>query len=178
MTKRLLISAFLICACTTLSAQVYLRSNLLGLVMVVPNAGLEFGLSDHSTVLVEGYYSPIWNQEDFKAKGFMITPEYRYYFCQSFNGHYIGAHGNYARYTDLKTRSKAPIRDGHAFSAGLTYGHTWKFDHHWLLDMYVGAGWVRMESDITADGRYEAEQDKIENKFSLTRLGISFGYRF
>ncbi len=162
------------------NAQVTIRTNLLGDAVLVPNLGFEFGLSKHFTLLAEGYYSPYWEDEGMSLKGWWATAELRYYFCEKFNGHYLGLHGNYGDFDKLQITKKKNIREGVAYGGGLDYGYTWRFNHRWSLDAFIGAGVWCFDADVYCknDPTLLLEQGKTETVFGLTRLGVSLAYRF
>lgn len=181
MKKLLFILLFVAIGASSVSAQVRLRANALGWAAVAPNLGVEVGLSKHLTFVAEGYVSPLWDMDNFKAKGYLITPELRYYFCESFNKHYIGVHGNIGEASDLKLASNQHIRkDATVYGVGITYGHQWLFNHHWSLDVFGGLGWWHIKSDNYS--RCEPTKLLAENAtrdlFFPSRLGVTFGYRF
>lgn len=162
------------------NAQVSLRTNALGWALATANIGVEVGLSEKMTFLTEGYYSPFWDLKNFRARGYLITPELRYYFCQAFQAHYLGVHGNYANYKKFQFTSENNIKTGYAFAVGLTYGYTWLFDGRWSLDLFIGAGWWNMHNDVYCryNPSFKLADNITENKFGLTRLGASFTYTF
>ena len=82
-TLTLLVSALLLSA-TGLNAQTTLRANLPGWAIAIGNLGVETALARHFTLAAEGYYSPFWNVKNFRMRGYMLTPEIRYYFCEMF----------------------------------------------------------------------------------------------
>ena len=184
MKKLVLLFAGVMLMTFSANAQVTLRANALGWGLGVFNAGFEFGLAKHFTLVAEGYYSPFWDTKSVKADGWMISPELRYYFCEKFNKHYIGLSYNYASYDKYQWNKKQDIRDGHASSIGLTYGHTWRFNHHWSFDLFGGVGCWFLKNDIynkntTANGvNPMLDQNKKETYFGVTRLGATFAYRF
>lgn len=179
--KKSIILLLLICSVVSAHSQTRLRANLLAYAAVVPNIGIETRLSNKLTGVVEGYFSPMWNQSDFKFKGYLVTPELRYYFCESFNKHYIGIHGNFGKLDDLKLLRKHNIRkDVTAIAVGVTYGHQWIFNHHWSLDVFGGIGWWRFKGDVYSkcDPSVMVAKDEVKNAFGPTRLGVTLGYRF
>lgn len=72
---------------------VAIKSNLFGWATTTTNIGAEFGLSRHSTLQVMGYLNP-WDfgKDDRHFRFWTVQPEYRYFFCEKFNGHFIGVH--------------------------------------------------------------------------------------
>lgn len=180
MRLKFTLSALLLLLAVSGNSQTTLRANALGWAGAVANLGIETAISRHITFVAEGYYSPIWDLNDFKLKGYNITPEFRYYFCEKFNKHYVGIHGNYADYSDLQLGSSRHIRDGYAYGAGITYGHTWIFNHSWSFDLFAGIGWWHMKNDVYSrcEPDYMIHKDAVENKIGLSRLGATFAYRF
>lgn len=161
-------------------SQTKLRTNTLGWAAGLVNLGVETALSKHMTALVEGYYSPIWDGKDFAAKGFLVTPEVRYYLCEKFNKHYFGIHANYTDYSRLKPGRGLHIRDGYGYGVGITYGHAWIFNHSWSFDLFGGFGWWQLKNDVYSrcEPDFMIEKGAVENLFGITRLGASFAYRF
>lgn len=167
-------------AASSTTAQVRLRANAVGWGMAIANIGAEVALTDKITFVGEGYYSPFWNIKNFRLRGWNITPELRYYFCEKFNKHYIGIHGNYGDYTRLQPSSLSNIRSGAAYGAGVTYGHQWYISRHWAFDLYAGIGWWHMNADVYCkhDPEYMFKSDASDDKFGLSRFGATFAYKF
>ena len=86
-----------------LNAQkVGLKTNALYWATTTPNIGFEVGMGDRFTFYLDGGYNP-WTldknvETNRKAKHFLVSPEFRYWFCESFNGHFIGINGNYTQF--------------------------------------------------------------------------------
>ena len=69
-----------------------IKTNLLGWAVTNPNLGLEFGVAHRSTISLTGAVNP-WNFSDEPhLKSWIAMPEYRYWFCEKFSGHFIGVH--------------------------------------------------------------------------------------
>lgn len=92
-----LLIAFL-CSEAGLNAQVVaVKTNALYLATSTFNAGVEVALGDRFSVDLEGGYNP-WTLDsgkNMKARHYLVSPEIRYWFCESFNGHFIGVNANY-----------------------------------------------------------------------------------
>jgi len=101
MKRFLAVVALLFLVLGTADAQkVAVKTNSLYWLTTTPNAGFEFALGDRWTFEIAGGYNP-WtlNKEDnIKAKHFLVTPEFRYWFCESFQGHFIGINANYTQF--------------------------------------------------------------------------------
>ena len=82
---------FLLAFAGTASAQkVAVKTNALYWATTTPNIGMEFSMGPRWTFEIAGGYNP-WlldKETNMKVKHFLVTPEVRYWFCESFNGHF------------------------------------------------------------------------------------------
>ncbi len=187
--KKLLVCIlfFLIWGGHSLSAQDFaIKNNLLYDATTTLNLGVEIGTSPKTSLEIMGGYNP-WTlnkQKNQKIKHIMIMPEFRYWFCERFNGHFIGAHTGYAFYNiggvQLPHISK-PMKDhryqGWATGLGLAYGYQWVIGKRWNLEASVGAGWVYTRFDkyqCVECGRFRGSND--HHYFGPTKAAISFIY--
>lgn len=181
----------------TASAQkVAVKTNSLYWMTATPNVGFEFALADRWTFEVAGGYNP-WTfnkEENIKAKHFLVTPEVRYWFCESFQGHFIGINGNYTQFNVSGVHVPAafyPVKtdgifmddllnarsQGWAAGAGINYGYATPISRRWNIELNIGLGWW-----YTAYDRFESRpcglfQESIgSHALGLTDLGISFIY--
>ena len=195
--RRYLIIAVLIlfAGAGTASAQVVgVKTNALYWATATPNVGFEFALADRWTFEIAGGYNP-WTlnpEKNVKAKHFLVTPEIRYWFCESFNGHFIGINGNYTQFNVggilipeafIKVDSSGIFLDGlqhsrsegWAAGAGLTYGYAWPISRRWNMEFTLGLGFWYSQYD-----RFESRtcglfhETNINKVFGPTDLGLSF----
>lgn len=181
----------------TASAQkVAVKTNSLYWMTATPNVGLEFALADRWTFEVAGGYNP-WTldkDENVKAKHFLVTPEIRYWFCESFQGHFIGINGNYTQFNVsgvhipevfVPVDSEGYFVDdlqharsqGWAAGAGLTYGYATPIARRWNIEFNLGLGFWYTEYDKFESRPCGLFQNSISNfVFGPTDLGISFIY--
>jgi hypothetical protein len=179
------------------SAQkVAVKTNSLYWMTATPNIGFEFALADRWTFEVAGGYNP-WTfdkEENMKAKHFLITPEFRYWFCESFQGHFIGVNGNYTQFNASGIHVPAVFykveahegfladlqlarSEGWAAGAGLTYGYATPIGRRWNIEFTIGLGWW-----YTAYDKFESRPCGLFNEsvsrhvFGPTDLGLSFIY--
>ena len=166
---------------------VAIKTNLLyGGVALTPNIGVEIGLGKNTTIDVVGGYN--WfNLEGLKNNNkklahWIVQPEFRYYLCERFNGHFFGFHGLYSQYNIggyelpmLFGKGSRNFRhSGTSYGAGLSYGYQLILGKRWNLELNVGAGYMRMEYD-----KYNCERcgdfvgTESNNYFGLTKAGIS-----
>lgn len=154
--KRGFILFFLCVAAALLRAQqVGLKTNLLYDAAATVNLGAEIGLSPKWTLDLSGNYNGWSFKDNKKWKHWMAQPEARYWLCEAFNGHFLGAHvlgGQYnvggidlpfGIYEGLKTHRY----EGWYVGAGLVYGYQWLLGRRWSLEAAIGLGYVRAHYD-------------------------------
>lgn len=80
-----------------------IKTNLLyGGLARTPNLGVEIGISPRWTVELSGGYNPFnlkgSDEDNRKLVHWIAMPEFRYWTCQRFNGHFLGVHALYSNY--------------------------------------------------------------------------------
>ena len=196
--RRILIIFFLllISGISVNAQRIGVKTNALYLATSTPNIGLEYAFADRFSLELEGGYNPwTFNKEDnVKAKHFLVSPEVRYWFCEAFNGHFIGINANYTLFNlsgvdvpavffssarsamvleDLKNRRS----EGWAAGAGLTYGCVWPIARRWNLECTVGLGYWYTDYDKFESRKCGLFQEHVSHgAFGPTALGISFIY--
>ena len=76
------------------SQNIGVKSNLLYWATTTPNIGLETSVGKKHTAQVFVGFNP-WKQsggDQSSLRHWLVMPEYRYWFCQNFNGWFLGAH--------------------------------------------------------------------------------------
>lgn len=167
-----------------------IKTNLLyGIYALTPNLGVEVGLDRRTTLNISGSYN--WfnldgnNNNNKKRVHWMVQPEFRYFFCERFNGHFVGVHALYSQYNIgghelplLLGKASADFRhEGWAMGAGATYGYQLMLNKRLNLEFSVGLGYVNLRYD-----KYDCPKcgSKIntENKnyFGPTKTAISLIY--
>ena len=77
----------------TVQAQdVALKTNALYWATTTPNLGLEFALKPRYTLELAAAYNPWTFKDDKKMRFWLVQPEARYWFCEKFEGHFVGLH--------------------------------------------------------------------------------------
>ena len=199
--KRYLVIAVIVFFASLGSAsaqKVGVKSNALYWAAATPNLGFEFAMGERWTFELEGGYNP-WTlnaEKNMKNKHWLVSPEFRYWFCNSFQGHFIGINGNYAQYNigslpfafppvfvDLSNESvgipdlQNSRIEGWAVGAGLTYGYAFPIARRWNMELTAGFGWW-----YTEYGQFESrkcglfQQDFQKHALGPTALGVSFIY--
>ena len=120
--------------------EVALKSNLLYDAFATLNAGVETGLADRWTLDVSVNYNGWTLSHDRKWKHWLLQPEARYWFCDRWAGHFVGAHllGGQYNVGGLKNDfsflgsdfSKLSDRryQGWFLGEGAVYGYYWILD--------------------------------------------------
>lgn len=176
----LFLPLFLGCCITANAQRFVVKTNALYWTTATPNVGLECSVAPRWTIELEGGYNP-WTfdrEKNIKAKHFLVSPEARYWFCESFFGHFIGLNANYTQFNvGGIPLFKDVRREGWAVGAGLTYGCSWPISRCWNIEANLGLGvWY------TSHGIYEQRKCGLFNEsiskvaFGPTSLGLSFVY--
>ncbi len=136
--------------------RVALKTNLLYWATATPNLALEIGLGRRTSLELSGSYNP-WDrtgslESNKKLVHMVLRPEFRWWLCERYNGHFFGAHAIYARYNigshDIPLLFKKEYRyDGHAVGGGVSYGYHWAFARRWGLEFSVGVGAMWLKYD-------------------------------
>ena len=164
-----------------------------GVTRMTPNLGLEVGLGGKTTLDLSVGYNP-WNRRpnvddetNVKAVHLLVSPEFRLWTCQRFNGHFFGLHGIFAHFniSELDVPllfgkdSKKYRHEGYAYGAGISYGYQFLLGKRWNLELSAGAGYARL--DYT---KYECAvcgdriQDETRDYFGPTRAAVALIFIF
>ena len=162
------------------------KTNILYWTTSTPNLGFEFGLGKRTTLDLAGGYNP-WTldrEANRKIRHWMVMPEFRYWLCERFNGHFFGVHSGYAFYNLSGVRipfrgksTKDHRYQGWATGLGLSYGYNWILGKRWNLEATLGFGYVYTnydKYDCATCGKFRGSQDK--HYFGPTKAGISIIY--
>ena len=184
--KRILFFLMLFVGTMSLQAQkVAVKTNLLYDATATINLGAEVGLAPKWTLDLSGNYNG-WDWSDNKKwKHWMAQPEARYWFCEAFNGHFLGAHLLGGQYNvgglDLPFGIYDGLKDhryeGWYVGGGLVYGYQWLLGKRWSLEAALGIGYVRAWYDryeCPHCGEWQGSGEK--NYFAVTKAAISLIY--
>lgn len=175
------------------SAQnVAVKTNVLGDAMGSLNIGIEARLADRWTMDLSGHLDP-WTRKDnaLWRHGF-IQPEARWWFCDTFSGHFLGlhAHGGIFNVGGIDTDTKFLTNDfsilkdsrcqGWFAGAGVAYGYDLILGRHWNLEFEIGAGYAYTRYD-----QFECEvcgsvlaEDLTDHYFGITKAAVSLVFLF
>ena len=174
------------------------KTNSLYLATATPNVGVEAAIGERWTVEIEGGYNPWTLDKDtnMKIKHWLVSPELRYWFCNSFQGHFVGINGNYTQFnigglpvamppvfislgkggSSTPDLQKSRIQ-GWAVGAGLTYGYAFPIARRWNIEFTAGLGWWYAVFDQYESRKCGLFQETVhKHALGPTSLGISFIY--
>lgn len=137
---------------------VSLKTNLLHAATLTPNLGMDIGLGHRTSLELFAAYNP-WNREgtldsNKKIAHLVLRPEFRWWFCERLNGHFLGLNAFYWQYNigghdvPLFGFRKSERYEGWAVGASLTYGYHLSLHKRWGLEFSISAGAARMSRDI------------------------------
>ncbi len=184
----------------TVSGQVAVKTNLLYDATTTPNIGVEVGIGGKSTLnLVYGLNPWTFSSHthgDRYVKHWVAMPEYRWWTCTRFSGHFFGVHafggemnaanvslpipGKFFSGVNLTSAVKSGRRyQGQFIGAGLTYGYQWAMSRHWNLEAEIGAGYGHVWYDRYPCGTCGRKIDKGQTNYvGVTKLALSIIYVF
>ena len=133
------------------------KTNLIYDATATVNVGMEVGLAPRWTFDLSGNLNT-WSKNEYtKWKHWMVQPEARYWFCDRFSRHFIGAHlitgafnfGNIDNNISFLGTDFSVLSDyryqGYAYGGGLAYGFAFVLSKHLNLELEVGAGYVYLD---------------------------------
>ena len=185
MMRRNLIFLMLFVSIPLFAQKWAVKTNLLYDATATINLGTEIGLSPKWTLDLSGNYNGWTLSDNKKWKHWMAQPEARYWFCERFNGHFVGVHLLGGQYNvggiDLPFGIYEGLKDyryeGWYAGAGLVYGYQWVLGKRWNLEAAIGLGYVRAKYD-----RYDCPQcgewrgSGYKNYLGPTKAAISIIY--
>ena len=190
--KKIICILFLMVGISLSAQNVTVKTNLLYDASTTINLGVEIGLSPKWTLDLSGNYNGWTFNENKKWKHWLAQPEARYWFCERFNGHFLGAHllggvynvGNWNTDFTLLGTDFGQLKDhryeGWLAGAGIAYGYHWILARHWSIEAEIGVGYIYTQAD-----KYECPRcgDQLENNkphhyFGPTKAAINLIYVF
>lgn len=172
--------------------KVAIKSNLLMDGLLNPNLSVEVGMSPRWTAELTGEVNAWTLSHQRRWKHWLVQPGVRYWFCDRFAGHFVGAHlvggqynmGSLKNHWQFLGTHYAPLSDnryeGWMAGVGVGYGYSWILSKHWNLEGEIGAGWVysRYDRYMCAGCGRRAESDRDHNYFGPTKAALNLVYQF
>ena len=173
--------------------EVAIKTNLLYDALMNVNAGVEVGLAPKWTLDVSGDYNGWKFSHQRQWKHWMVQPEARYWFCDRFQGWFLGVHAHGGQYnvgggldnsidffgTDLSPLGENRVQ-GWFVGAGVGAGYAVALSKHFNLEFELGIGYAYTKFDkyrcTTCDSKIESDKD--HHYFGPTKAEIGFVYLF
>ncbi len=176
-------------------SQTELKFNTVTALILVPNIGIEVGLTNHFSFQLDVTAS-FWDSFDgAPLQMTQIFPEFRYYPKGNMNGFYAGGHAGFGMFTLTKSRfpqfiekgnyTKDEQMSGRNTYYGITLGYKKQMNHKWGYEIFLGGGTsqanYRGYSYINKT-RYDIPFDEVRNfnksgEWLPYRGGIMIFYR-
>lgn len=124
------------------------------------NLGVEIGIAPKWTVDISGNYNAWSKNENVKWKHALIQPEVRYWFCDRFSGHFVGAHLIYGGFNMAKIKNNLQILgtdfsvlsdmryQGFAYGGGVAYGFAFMLSKSINIEVEGGFGYAYLDYDM------------------------------
>ena len=90
--RKVILFCFWLLGLSCSAQQFAVKTNALYWLTTTPNVGAEVALSRKFTVDLLAAYNPWTFKDDKKMRFWLVQPEARYWFCEKFEGHFVGVH--------------------------------------------------------------------------------------
>lgn len=168
------------------------KTNLLSDVFLSPNLGIEIGLAPRWTLDVSGQLNGWKLSHGRRWKHWAVQPEARYWLCDRFGGHFLGAHVHGGQYNiggfdgriNLLGTDARKLKDsryqGWFAGAGVSYGYAWVLGQHWNLEAEIGVGYsyTRYDRFRCAGCGKKVGEDIPHHYVGPTRMAVNLVYLF
>ncbi|MEG1553520.1 MAG: DUF3575 domain-containing protein [Rikenellaceae bacterium] len=165
------------------SQEVSIKTNALYWTVGTINLGTEIGLGKRVSFDLLATYNPFEFKEDLKIKHWSVNPDFRFWLCEKFSGHFFGLGAIYAQYNMAGipfpgySWAKDSRYQGWAVAASLTYGYQWAISKRWNMEAVVGVGYVYAVYDKYKKGKCGDFLDNDKEHLILpTKLALTFIY--
>lgn len=186
---RFILSLILLATISEANAQkIAVKSNTLAAVNGSLNAGVEYAAGLKYTVELTGSVRPWSRQNRYVNRYWYVQPEFRYWTCQKFNGHFFGAYMNGGEFN--VAGKKLPFGmfpslnehryEGWLMGTGITYGYHWMLHRHWNIETSVSVGYEYVNYNKYKCPRLCSKLVKSDHThyFGPSRASISIVYLF
>ena len=180
-----------VCGLPAYSQGIALKSNILSDAFLNINVGAEATIAPKWSVDLTCDFNA-WTVDTHKWKHWVVQPELRYWFCDPFAGHFIGAHLLGGQYnigninnginflgTDFSRLSNERFQ-GWFVGAGIAYGFAWVLGRHWNIEAEIGFGWTytRYESYPCTHCGNKIDNNRPHNYVGPTKAALNIVYLF
>ena len=190
--KGLLFLGLTFCGVCAQGQRVAVKTNLLYDALYTVNLGVEVGMAPRWTLDVSGNYNGWTLSHERRWKHWLVQPEARYWFCERFARHFVGAHllggqynvGNLKNGISFLGTNFSKLSDrryqGWFTGAGVAYGYAWILGKHWNLEAEIGVGYIytRFDSYPCAECGTKLAEDRPHHYVGPTKAAINLVYTF
>lgn len=174
--KSLLLILFLGWFSFSFAQKIAVKTNAAYWATTTMNIGGEVALAPRMTLDLTANYNPFRFRDNKKIMHWLVQPEYRYWLCRQFMGHFIGIHAHGGKYNGGLKKYRY---DGWFAGGGLAYGYQWIIGKHWNLETELGVGYAYLDFDKYIRNRCGRFIDSgHRNYWGPTKLSISVMYLF
>ena len=186
----LLFSVVTLCCSLQVSAQNWaIKTNLVSDATASMNLGVEVALAQKWTLDLSGTYNPFTFSDNMKWKHWLVQPEFRYWLCRKFSGHFFALHLQTGVYNfggidfvpDFLGQNFSNLAnrrfEGYFVGAGLGYGYAWALGKHWNLEaeIGIGGGYTWYDKFICRNcGRKLGSDERFYWGITKVELGIAY----
>lgn len=165
--------------------QAVLKTNLLYWTTGTPNLSVEVATGKKHSFSLAGGFQPWQYSDSKKLKHWLLQPEFRYWPCEAFNGHFGGIHALGGQFNAGGVKLPFGIfpalgenrYQGWAVGAGLSYGYHWMLNRKWSLEFSLGVGYLYIDYKKYKCAQCgEAQKDAHRNYVGPTKAAINLIY--
>ena len=190
--RLLLLSLFCVAAFTGKAQDVAVKTNLVDDALLDVNIGAEVGVAPKWTVELPVSFNA-WNMShDRRWKHWLVQPAVRYWFCDRFAGHFVGAQLHGGQYNiggfdgkwNLFGTDARKLKDfryqGWFVGAGVNYGYAWILNRHWNIEAEIGIGYsyTRYDKYRCATCGNKVRSNKPHSYVGPTKAAVNIVYLF
>lgn len=187
--KRFITILFLLTGLAVASkAQTFaLKTDLINWATASINLEPEVRVGKKSTIALGLSYNPWTFKDNKKWRHIRVQPEYRFWTCRPFAGHFLAAHASFTHFNagnvDLPFNFLSALEtqrlQGNEYAIGVGYGYHWILSTHWSIEAELGVGFSHANFNVHECQKCGARLgDRCTNKFMPTKASVSFIYVF
>lgn len=168
-----------------------LKTNLLYDATATVNLGAELGIAPKWSFDLSGNINTWSRNNHTKWKHWMLQPEARYWFCDRFSRHFVGAHliggafnfGGIRNDLSIFGTDFSVLTDkryqGYAFGGGVAYGFAFMLSEHLNLELEAGFGYVCLDYETyECAGCGRKVKEDVHHYVGPTKAAINLVYLF
>lgn len=159
------------------------KTNMLYWATGTPNASVEVALGRKVTIDLAAGYNPWDYTGSASMRHWVVRTGPRYWFCRSFQGHFIGVDALYGKYNIGNLPYPASMQDfsykGSVYGGSISYGYHFPVGRRWGLELTAGFGYLKTRYDkYSCDECVEVFGSYERTYLGPTKLGVSFVFMF